>query len=83
MITCCFYIYKNLLSYTYSKMRRDDMEFMEKIDILDFIIDTLKQHEKVLDELAYRLEACLKDSPRTRQETCRTPDAGKTLEDWR
>ncbi len=83
MITCCFYIYKILLLYSYLKMRRGNMDFNEKMDVLDFVIETLKEHEKALDELAYRLEACLKDSPTARPDTCCTPNAGTTLEDWR
>jgi len=35
------------------------MSFTEKMDVLDLIIETLKEHEKVLDEIVYRLEACL------------------------
>ena len=30
--------------------------FSEKMDVLDFVISTLKEHEKALDEIAHRLE---------------------------
>ena len=29
----------------------------QKMDVLDMIIDTLKEHEKIMDELIERLEA--------------------------
>jgi len=37
------------------------MSFVEKMDVLDLIIETLKEHERALSDLAYRLEACLRD----------------------
>ena len=30
--------------------------FVTKVDVLDFLIETLKEHEKNLDALIYRLE---------------------------
>ena len=32
------------------------MGYTEKIDVLDMIIDCLKEHEKALDDIADRLE---------------------------
>jgi hypothetical protein len=56
------------------------MSIVEKMDVLDFIIKTLKEHERTLDDLAYRLEACLSGSP-----VGKTPDSEKRaqLENWR
>jgi hypothetical protein len=58
----------------------NDMSIVEKMDVLDFIIKTLKEHERTLDDLAYRLEACLSGSP-----VGKTPDSekGAQLENWR
>ena len=35
------------------------MNYSDKIDVLEFIIEALKEHEKTLDELTYRLENSL------------------------
>ena len=32
------------------------MNMTQKIDVLDMIIGTLREHEKCLDEIVYRLE---------------------------
>ena len=40
------------------------MNFTEKIDVLDLIIETLKEHEKVLDEIVTRLDALVKGESR-------------------
>ncbi len=40
------------------------MSYAEKMDVLDFIIETLKEHEKALDELTHRLETCLGGAPK-------------------
>jgi len=32
------------------------MSYTEKIDVLDLLIETLKEHEKALDEIVTRLE---------------------------
>jgi len=37
----------------------DDVSYTEKMDVLDLIIEALKEHEKVLDEISHRLESCL------------------------
>ena len=52
------------------------MSFVEKIDVLDLIIETLKDHERALDELAYRIEACLRGA-----KTEGTPEANDNEED--
>jgi len=52
------------------------MSFVEKMDVLDLIIETLKDHERVLDELAYRIEACLRGV-----KTEGTPEANDNEED--
>jgi hypothetical protein len=54
------------------------LNYSDKIDVLDLIIETLKEHEKTLDELAYRLENNLNvKSP------LRTPQNENKLESWR
>jgi len=35
------------------------MSFSEKVDVLDLVISTLKEHEKALDEAVHRLEKAL------------------------
>ena len=54
------------------------MSYSEKMDVLDLIIETLKQHEKTLDELAYRLEQSL-----NAKSPLRPPQAENELESWR
>ena len=59
------------------------MSFTEKMDVLDLIIETLKEHEKVLDEIVYRLEACL-GGPQAERTTPVDPSGNENdLEDWR
>lgn len=52
------------------------MSFVEKMDVLDLIIETLKEHERALDELACRIEACLRGA-----QTEETPEAKVNGED--
>jgi hypothetical protein len=59
------------------------MSFMEKMDVLDLIIETLKEHEKVLDEIVYRLEAYLGDPKAGRTTPVDPPGDENDLEDWR
>jgi len=56
------------------------MSFVEKLDVLDLIIETLKEHERALDDLTYRLEACLNGNP-----AVKPSDSEKEaqLENWR
>lgn len=35
------------------------MSYTDKMDVLDLIIETLKEHEKALDDISRRLEGCL------------------------
>ncbi len=37
-------------------MQPSNMDFPQKIDVIDMIIDVLKDHEKKLDEISYRLD---------------------------
>ena len=39
-------------------------EFTTKVDVLDFLIDTLCEHEKELDELVERLERAVATAER-------------------
>lgn len=56
------------------------MSFFQKMDVLDLIIETLREHERVLDDLAYRLEACLNENPAGKT---LTPEKGAELKSWR
>lgn len=59
------------------------MSFTEKMDVLDLIIETLKEHERVLDEIVYRLEACLGGPQAGRTTPVDPPGDENDLEDWR
>ena len=57
------------------------MNHLGKMDVLDLIIETLKEHEKALDEIVSRLDARLKGEP---GETRKIPSTnGSSLENWR
>lgn len=58
------------------------MSYAEKMDVLDFIIETLKEHEKVLDELTQRLETCLGGVPKGKLSISRSSVVAR-LESWR
>ena len=54
------------------------MSYMEKMDVLDLIIITLKEHEKALDEIVSRLDARLNGESRE------TPSTNESSpENWR
>ncbi|MCW3988484.1 MAG: hypothetical protein NWE88_00220 [Candidatus Bathyarchaeota archaeon] len=57
------------------------MSYLDKMDILDLIIETLKEHEKALDEIVSRLDARLNGEPGE----SRKPHSpkGSSLENWR
>ena len=59
------------------------MSFTEKMDVLDLIIETLKEHERVLDEIMYRLEACLGGPQAGKKTQLDQPGDEDDLEDWR
>lgn len=57
------------------------MNYLEKMDVLDLIIMTLKEHEKALDQIVSRLDASLnKDSRESREPRSSN---GSLLENWR
>jgi hypothetical protein len=57
------------------------MSYLEKMDILDLIIEALKEHEKVLDDIVARLDSRLIGEP---VESRKSPSAdGSSLENWR
>ena len=58
------------------------MSFIEKMDVLDLIIETLKEHERTLDELVYRLETCLEGVHLRRKSPVEPPVDVNDLEDW-
>ncbi len=58
------------------------MSYVEKMDVLDLIIETLKEHEKALDEIVFKLDARLNGEAGESKET--TPSTkGASLENWR
>ena len=54
------------------------MSYLEKMDVLDLIIETLKEHEKALDEIVLRLDARLNGKSRETH-----LKKGSSLENWR
>ena len=59
------------------------MSFAKKMDVLDLVIETLKEHERALDDLAHRLEAFLEGAPKGGPAGIETPGDGFPLDDWR
>ena len=57
------------------------MSYLDKMDVLDLIIETLKEHEKALDEIVSRLDARLNGEPGESRKT-HSPN-GSSLESWR
>lgn len=57
------------------------MSYLEKMDVLDLIIVTLKEHEKALDEIVSRLDARLNGEPGEPRDAHSTN--GSSLENWR
>lgn len=61
----------------------DDVSYAQKMDVLDLIIETLKDHERALDDLAHRLESCLGGAPKASTAGVDGPSDGSLLESWR
>ncbi len=59
------------------------MSYAAKMDVLDLIIETLKEHERALDDLAHRLESCLNGAPTARAAGVDGPSEGSLLDSWR
>ena len=57
------------------------MNSTEKLDVLDLIIETLKDHEKALDKIVSRLDTCINGESTDQRET--SPIDGMSLESWR
>ncbi len=57
------------------------MSYLEKMDVIDLIIETLKEHEKALDEIVSRLDARINGEARKPREI-HTPDRS-SLKNWR
>ena len=55
------------------------VNYSDKMDVLDLIIETLKEHEKTLDELAFRLERCMASTG----SPLKPPEKEAQLESWR
>jgi hypothetical protein len=57
------------------------MNYTEKIDVLDLIIEVLKEHEKALDEIVSRLDVRINGESVGSRET--PPIDGSSIERWR
>jgi len=57
------------------------MSYTEKMDVIDLIIEALKEHEKALDEIATRLDACIRKEPSGPRGD--RPMYGASMENWR
>ncbi len=57
------------------------MSYLGKMDVLDLIIETLKEHEKALDEIVSRLDARLNGEAGESRKA--HPTNGSSLENWR
>lgn len=57
------------------------MNYTEKIDVLDLIIEVLKEHEKALDEIVSRLDARINGESEGSREA--PPINGPYPERWR
>ena len=57
------------------------MSYLEKMDVLDLIIETLKEHEKALDEIVTRLDARINGESGGSSEA--RPINGSPLDNWR
>lgn len=58
------------------------MSYIEKMDVLDLIIATLKEHEKALDAIVSKLDARLNGETKESPEKT-PPPRGASLENWR
>jgi hypothetical protein len=59
------------------------MSYTEKMDVLDFIIEALKEHEKALDEISYKLGCCLGDENVDKISTLKGFSPQEKLNNWR
>lgn len=60
------------------------MTYMEKMDALDLVIKTLKEHEKVLDDLTARMESVLGEKGEVDERSQKWfPRNPSVLKDWR
>ena len=57
------------------------MNYLDKMDVLDLIIETLKEHEKALDEIVARLDSRLNGETEESGEAHSTN--GFSPENWR
>ena len=60
------------------------MTYASKMDALDLILHTLKEHEKTLDQLSSRLESMLEGkTPKDERINDWFPKENSILDDWR
>ena len=60
------------------------MTYASKMDALDLILHTLKEHEKTLDQLSSRLESMLEGKiPKDERLNNWFPNEKSILDDWR
>ena len=61
----------------------DDMSYTEKMDVLDLVIESLKEHEKALDEISYKLRCFLGDENVDKYSTLKEFSLQDKLNNWR
>lgn len=61
----------------------DDVSYTKKMDVLDLIIEALKEHEKALDEISHRLESCLGEGMGGRLLALKEISEQEKLNSWR
>jgi hypothetical protein len=59
------------------------MSYTEKMDVLDLIIEALKEHEKALDEISYKLECCLGEGMADKFSALKESSEQEKLNNWR
>jgi hypothetical protein len=61
-----------------------DSTYRDKVDVIDFIINVLREHEKTLDELVGRLEGAFERLPRVEgaERVEKPPAMGIEVRDW-
>ena len=60
----------------------NSMSYMEKIDVLDLIIEVLKEHEKALDSIIFKLDTLL-NADEKKPKLPNLQDRGTSMEKWR
>ena len=59
------------------------MSYVEKMDVIDLIIETLKEHEKALDDIIFKIDALLIGDKTKEPGRTNIPSRGTSPENWR